>query len=159
MRFDIRGSFFFNSSDNDVIALRARSIEHEEREASVASDEAEFSLCSHDVELRASSPVLARTTTTEGAPLLRSLQGWEPRTSIFGFDLIKHSASHPFNCAQGRLFRKVRERVGTHFVDGASEVKSLDHPSDELKSCDRNPHASQSKTKSTVEPSRTPKAR
>ena len=42
MIFDVRECFFFDCSHDNVVPLRARSIEHQEREASVAGDEAEF---------------------------------------------------------------------------------------------------------------------
>ena len=42
MRLDIRESFFFDRCDDYLIALRTGSIQHQEREASVAGDYAEF---------------------------------------------------------------------------------------------------------------------
>ena len=42
MRVDIGKSFFFDRSDDDVMALCTSGIEHEERETAVTGDEAEF---------------------------------------------------------------------------------------------------------------------
>jgi hypothetical protein len=47
MRFDVSGSFFFDRSDYNLITLRAGSVEHQQREASVASDDAEFGIRAH----------------------------------------------------------------------------------------------------------------
>jgi len=40
--FDLRGSSLFNRGNHNVVALRAGSVEHQEGEASVARDDAEF---------------------------------------------------------------------------------------------------------------------
>src|SRR5258708_31829764 len=40
--FDLRGSFLFDRRDHNFVALRAGSIEHQERKSSVACDDAEF---------------------------------------------------------------------------------------------------------------------
>jgi hypothetical protein len=37
-----RGSFVFDRRDHNFVALRARGIEHEKKEAAIASDDAEF---------------------------------------------------------------------------------------------------------------------
>src|SRR5438552_3753926 len=41
-RLDLGESFFFNGRNNDVVSLRARSIQHEEGELAIAGDETKF---------------------------------------------------------------------------------------------------------------------
>ena len=40
--FDLRGSFLFDRRDHNFVALRAGGVEHQEREAFIACDQAEF---------------------------------------------------------------------------------------------------------------------
>src|ERR1700677_2858624 len=42
MRLEVMRSFFFNGRDHYFISLRARRIQHQERELAVAGDESEF---------------------------------------------------------------------------------------------------------------------
>ena len=45
--FDLRGSFLLDRGDYNFVALRAGSVEHQERKASVARDDAEFGVKGH----------------------------------------------------------------------------------------------------------------
>src|SRR5947207_15730414 len=45
--FNLGKRFFFDCSDHNVVALRARSIEYQKRETPVARDEAEFGITAH----------------------------------------------------------------------------------------------------------------
>jgi hypothetical protein len=62
------------------------------------------------------------STTAEGAPLLRFLQGWEPRTD---------TRSPVRNRSRSRCrppFRTNRERMGHPQSESVSEIESLGHP-------------------------------